>query len=327
MTNRTIRHRTVFAAAAVALGAFAAAPAWAADTSLRVGISSQTAFTFAPLKVGIEQGIFKKHGLDVKEYAFAGGGKEQQALVADSIDMALGSGPEMASIAKGAPQMAVAAMADAPRLLSLMVRPDVPVHSVKDLKGHTIAVSTMGSLTAWLVRQLSRKEGWGPTGIKPVALGSTTSEAAAMRTKKVDGMVAGINMVYDFEQKGYARGIVNFGDIVPHFHIHVIYATNKILKSDPKAVTNFLAGWFDTIKWMNAHKAESVKLVAPIIGSDEKVTAWTYDQLMPIMRTNGHFDQQALATLAQSWVDLHVLKKKPDMSKLYTEKYLPGAAM
>ncbi len=331
MTNLTARPkpRTWLAAclAAVSVAALGAVPAAAADMPLRVGISSQTAFTFAPLKLGIAKGFFKKHGLDVKDYAFAGGGKEQQALVADSIDMALGSGPEMASIAKGAPQMAVAAMANEPKLLGLMVRPDVPVHSPKDLKGHTIGVSTMGSLTAWLVRQLSQQQGWGRDGIKPVALGTTTAEAAAMRTKKVDGMVGGINMIYDFEQKGYARGIINFGNIVPHFHIHVIYATNKIIENNPKAVTAFLAGWFETIKWMKAHKAESVKFVAPIIGSDQKVTAWTYDQLMPIMRTDGHFDPKALDTLANSWVELHVLKSKPDMSKLYTEKYLPDAAM
>ncbi len=148
-----------------------------------------------------------------------------------------------------------------------------------------------------------------------------------MRTKKVDGMVASLNQMYDFEAKGYARTITNFGNIVPHFHIHVIYATNKIIEKNPKAVTEFLAGWFETIKWMRTHKAESVKFIAPIIGSDEKVTGWTFDQLMPIMRDDGHFDPKALETLAQSWVDLHVLKSKPDMSKLYTEKYLPGANM
>ncbi len=159
-TSQNLRTWLAAGLAAAAIGGLSAAPATAED-QLRVGISSQTAFTFAPLKLGIAKGFFKKHGLDVKDFAFAGGGKEQQALVADSIDMALGSGPEMASIAKGAPQMAVAAMANEPKLLGVMVRPDVPVHSVKDLKGHTIAVSTAGSLTAWLVKQLVAPAGLG----------------------------------------------------------------------------------------------------------------------------------------------------------------------
>jgi NitT/TauT family transport system substrate-binding protein len=328
--TRTTSHRTrTWLAAgltAAAITGLAATPASAAD-HLRVGISSATAFTFAPLTLGIEKGFFAKHNLDVKKYAFAGGGKEQQALVADSIDMALGSGPEMASIAKGAPQMAVAAMANEPSLLVIMARTDLPIHSAKDLKGHTVAVSTPGSLTAWLVRQTSLQQGWGHDGIKIVPLGSTTSELAALRVKKVDAMVGAINMAYDLEQKNIVRTVVKCGDIVKDFHIHVIYATNKIIKNNPDAVRNFLAGWFETIKWMNAHKDESVKIVSPIINSDEKVTAWTYDQLMPIMRTDGHFNPKALETLANSWVDLHVLKTKPDMSKLYTEKFLPGATM
>ena len=56
------------------------------------------------------------------------------------------------------------------------------------------------------------------------------------------------------------------------------------------------------------------------------VVARAYDRIMPMFSDTGRFDPQATAVLAQSFVDLKLLPKKPDMTKLYTEKFLPAAA-
>src|SRR5579862_9284417 len=120
------------------------APAAQAET-LRVGKAVPEAFPFVPLDVGIRQGIFKKHGLEIESSAYAGGGRLQQALTADSIDIGLGSSPEMASIVKGVPIKTVAALANRPALLALMVRPDGAIKTVDDLKGRRIGVTTANS--------------------------------------------------------------------------------------------------------------------------------------------------------------------------------------
>ena len=51
------------------------------------------AWTFTPLDVGMQTGIFAKHGLEIEASAFAGDARMQQALTADSIDVGIGSGP------------------------------------------------------------------------------------------------------------------------------------------------------------------------------------------------------------------------------------------
>jgi ABC-type nitrate/sulfonate/bicarbonate transport system substrate-binding protein len=89
---------------------------------LRVGKAVPEAFSFVPLDVGMRYGLFKKYGIDIETSAYGGGGMLQQALTADSIDIGLGSGPEMAGIVKGVPVKAVAAMAGPPLLIALMVR-------------------------------------------------------------------------------------------------------------------------------------------------------------------------------------------------------------
>src|ERR1700727_555721 len=70
---------------------------------LRVGKAVTNAFTFTPLDVGMQSGIFKQHGLEIDEYNFGGSAKLQQGLASNSIDIGIGSGPELSFVAKGAP--------------------------------------------------------------------------------------------------------------------------------------------------------------------------------------------------------------------------------
>src|SRR5215468_1751896 len=249
------------AAALSAVLAFALAPPALAQTKVRVGQPQAGTFQFVPLQVGIETGIFRKHGIDVEVSSFSGGPRVQQALAADSIDIGLGSGPELALAAKGAPEIAVAAMADAPYSVLLATLRDSPIKTAADLKGRTISISSKGSLTDWLARELSRRQGWGPDGFKTAPLGSTAAQMAALKTNQIDGMIVEANAGYRMEEDGSGRVVVQFSDLIKTFHIYVIYARKGFAAQNPEAVRNFLAGWFDTIAYMQAHRAETIDIV------------------------------------------------------------------
>src|SRR5262245_61500653 len=186
--NALLRTVPCILGAALALVAGAmilAAPAGAAE-KLRVGKAVPEAFSFVPLDIGMKKGFFAKNGLDVESIAFAGDAKMQQAMAADSIDIALGSGPAMAFIVKGAPIKGVAAMAGPPLLLAIVVRPDGP-KTAADLKGKKVSVSTAGSLTYWLVSETSRRQGWGPKGIEIAAMGALPGPIGAMKRRDIGG--------------------------------------------------------------------------------------------------------------------------------------------
>ena len=136
------RRRIAAVLIALSLAATSAASVANAAEKLRVGRAVPQAFSFVPVDVGIKYGIFKKHGLEIESTAFAGDAKMQQAMAADSIDIALGSGPAMAFITKGAPVKAVAAFAGRPLLLVLAVRSDGSINKIADLKGKRVSVST-----------------------------------------------------------------------------------------------------------------------------------------------------------------------------------------
>lgn len=297
-----------------------------AATKIRVGKAISEAFSFVPLDIGIETGIFEKHGLDVEKYDFAGSAKLQQGLAAGSIDIGLGSGPELAFIAKGVPAIGVAALADAPSLLTVDVAKDSPIKSVADLQGKTVSVSTVGSLTEWLVHELSRQQGWGPNGIKTLPIGTDVSQISALKTHQVDAVVIDVAAAYRLEEAGSTRILFRFGNLVRDFHIHVIYANRAFLDKDPEAVREFLAGWFETIAFMGQNKEKSVAIASRVMGVSPAIARKVYDELMPAFNPTGKFNPKALQMLAKSYVEMGILPAEPDMSRLITEKYLPVAS-
>jgi hypothetical protein len=45
---------------------------------------------------------------------------------------------------------------------------------------------------------------------------------------------------------------------------------------------------------------------------------------MPMFSDDGRFNPRALGVLSRSFVELKILPTEPDMSKLYTEDFLPA---
>src|SRR5262249_19650572 len=118
-----------------------------AQEKLRVGKAVAESFAFVPLDVGWQQGIFKRPGSDIETTALGGGARLQRAMAADSLDIGVSAGPELALLEKGAPVKGVAMPFGPPVYLMLLVRPGDAIKSAADLKGRRIGVSSARSLT------------------------------------------------------------------------------------------------------------------------------------------------------------------------------------
>jgi ABC-type nitrate/sulfonate/bicarbonate transport system substrate-binding protein len=311
--------------AAFALGAGAASqPAQAqAPIKVRIGKPQAATFPFVPVDVGIATGIFKKHGLEVESIDFAGGPRVQQAITANVVDIAIGSGPEMALQLKGVPEIAIAAMADAPYAIVLAVLKDGP-KTVADLKGKTVSISSAGSLTDWLGQNLSRQQGWGIDGIKLAPLGTTAAQTAALKTRQIDGMIVEANGGYRLEEDGSGRVLVQFGDLMKTFHVYLLYARRAFAEQNPEAAKAFLAAWFETITYMTEHRAETIDIMRRTADVSQFIASRDYDAMIGMFNRTGRFNAEALKVVSRSFVEMGMLPSEPDISALITEKYLPA---
>ena len=299
-----------------------AGPAFAAD-KIRVGKAVQVSFPMSVLELGVDRGFFAKRDIELEITSFTGDAKLQQAFAADSIDIGTGSGPAMAFEIKGAPTIAIAAFAGPPGTICVATNKDSPLKTTHDLKGKTLAISTTGSLTEWLVKRLSVHEGWGPEGIKTVALGAGAAMNGALFTHQVDAMMTGTENAYIAADKGQVRVIAGAEEFVPDFVTHVIFARKDLVQAKPDAVDRFLKGFFASVRYAKTHKAETAAFMAPLLNESEKVFNQIYDHEASILLDDGRFDPKAIAIIKASFIDMGILDKKPADEELFTTQFVP----
>jgi NitT/TauT family transport system substrate-binding protein len=298
-----------------------AGPCGAAET-VRVGKpSTNHNFLFSLVDVGVRAGVFARHGLAVETANFNGSPRMMQAMVGGNIDIGINTGPDMAMIAKGAPFTAVAAISGAPDL-GLGVRPDGPVHTIDDLKGRKVSASGTASVTGWLVTELSRQQGWGSDGI-PIVVATGAATWALLKTQEIDGICTDVGSILLAEQRGAGKLLLRFADRIPRFHMYVLFATNEMLQAHPETVRAFVRGWFDTLAYVRAHKAETIRVANEVIGLGPEILGKLYDTQLPLYSATGTFDREALNVLSRSYIDMKTLAAEPDMAALYTEAFLP----
>jgi NitT/TauT family transport system substrate-binding protein len=317
------RSQAAIAAVVVLLAVSSAAPV-PAQTALTLGKANATSDAIIPVNVGDELGIFKKHGLDLKIIDFGGGSKMVQGLAAGAIDIGDGAGTEMAFIAKGAPMLAFCESTGPAPFLGVGVPWDSPVKTLEDLKGKVVGVSSPGSFSDWSGHQLARKYGWGPDGVTTVAIGGGSAPiSAALRTHLVDAVISTTALFLAFEEVKEGRLVAPVSSFEGNVASGALFASNRLIASNPNAIRAFVAGWIETVEYMRTHKAETVKITSDIDHFSESVMSREYDLTIGMHTKDCRFDAESLATLKRSFVKMKLVEGEPDMMKLYTEDYLP----
>jgi len=317
-----IRHRRAVIAALGLMCGLAGPAAFAADT-VHQGKAVPNSFAFGVAEVGIQAKIFEKEGIDLEVSSFRGDAQMQQALASGAVDVGFGSGPAMGFHAKNVPAVAVAALYGRPQNLALVVPEKSPIKAAADLKGKRVGVTTLGSLTDWLVRETSRQQGWGSDGIVVMPLGSMQARLAAVDRGELDALILEAASGYQLQDEGKAKPVLFFGDLVKDFYTHVVFATNDMVEKRPDVLRRYLRGLFKTIAFMKANKDFTVKSEAKTIEVSEAVAAKVYDVQLSAFSTDGSFDPKAVEAIRRSLKELGILDFEPDPKTLYNDKFVP----
>ena len=155
-----------------------------------------------------EAKLFEKHGLDAEVVVVNGSGIASRALVAGSVAISPIATPTVMNAVLAGSDMVILAHTMPGVVQSLMVRPDIK--RTEDLKGKTVAVTTFGSLTDFLVRHLARLKGLNPDkDFALLQIGADADRLLALRQGKVPAATlshpafvlaqrAGFNVLWDF---------------------------------------------------------------------------------------------------------------------------------
>src|SRR5262245_33785375 len=294
-----------------------------ANERVRVAKPQGNVWTFLPLDIGVQQKLFAQQGLDIEAADMGGDARVQQALAAGSVEFGIGSGPGMAFAAKGAPAIAVAAFAGPPRNISAIVLDNTAFRQVADLKGKKIAVSTAGSLSDWLAKQMAIQEGWGHDGIQVVPLGAIPTSIAALKTRQVDAVVLATEAGFRLEEQKEGRVLATMDRYAPHFITHVVFAQKSLVASNPDLVARFLRGFFGGIAFVRTQKEKTSNFAERVLQWSPDLARKVYDLEVGMLIEDGRFEPRAVETLKQSFIDMKTLRSAPTDAELFTTQFLP----
>src|SRR5665213_301428 len=323
MTDIVSRREVLAGAAGLVLAASTPALAQAKPDTLHVGKAVFSAFAFATIDVGQDAGIWKSLNLDIQSTAFKGDAQVQQGFAAGSVDIGLGSGPSMVYRSKGVPAIAVAVMAGRPLDMALVVAKGSDIKTLAGLKGKRIGVTTAGSLTDWLARQVSTGQGWGPDGVVVMPMGAMETRISALASGQISASVHDLTEAYEIERVGKGTILTLFGNIVKDFDTHVIFAHDNLVAQRPQVLQRFLRGWFTTVAYMRTHKEASIATIARVMHVDASVVAKSYPADMAMMSSDGTFSQAALDEVRKSVADLGMYDRPLDPKNMYTTRFVP----
>ncbi|HEX4195117.1 MAG TPA: ABC transporter substrate-binding protein [Stellaceae bacterium] len=290
---------------------------------VRAGKSIGSLWAFLPLDIGVEQGLFAKYGIEVEISDLGSGAKLQQALASDSIDVGLSAGSDMMASVKGSPVLTVAAFAEEPRSVVIMVGANSPIQKPADFKGKLVAMPSLGSVSEWLLRRMAIAEGLGRDGVRMVSQGSVQANLAALRTGQIDGMIGPMEVGFSLEDKHEGRIAVHLAQYAPHFHAHILFARKQFIADKPDVLARFLKGFFAAVKVMKTDKKLTSETAIRVLHSEPSIADRTYDAQVGMLIDDGHFDPQAITLIKESWVELGMLDKEPSDEQFMTTKFVP----
>jgi NitT/TauT family transport system substrate-binding protein len=323
MTDIVSRREVLAGAAGLVLAASAPALAQAKPDTVRVGKAVFSSFPFATIDVGMDAGIWKSLNLDIQSTAFKGDAQVQQGMTAGTIDIGLGSGPSMVYRSKGVPAIAVAVMAGRPLDMALVVAKNSDVKTLAGLKGKRIGVTTAGSLTDWLARQVSTGQGWGTDGVVILPLGAMETRISALGSGQIAASVHDLTEAYEIEHAGKGKILTLFGDIVKDFYTHVIFAHDSMVAQRPEVLQRFLKGWFTTVAYMRKNRDAAIKTIARVLEVEPEAVAKSYAPDMQMMSNDGTFSPAGLEVVRKSVAELGMYDQPLDPKNMYTTRFVP----
>lgn len=210
---------------------------------IRVGVSAVSMGNII-LYVMKEAKLYEKHGLDAEVITMNGSGISSKALISGGIDIAPIATPTVINANLAGADMQILGHTLPGVVHALMVKPEIK--RVEDLKGKKVAVSSLGSLTDFLVRYIARKKGLNPD--RDVTLIQTGGDADRIIALS-SGVVEGAALSHPAYGKAQKLGFPMLWDSAKEVNYPWIEITTRraIIKSNRDMVMNYMKAHLEGI--------------------------------------------------------------------------------
>ena len=256
--------------ALLALFALAFAGAGAAQTKplkkIRVGVSAVSMGNII-LYVMKEARLYEKYGLDAEVITMNGSGISSKALVSGGIDIAPIATPTVINANLAGADMQILAHTLPGVVHALMVKPEIK--RIEDLKGKKVAVSSLGSLTDFLVRYIAKKKGLNPDrDVTLIQTGGDSDRIVALSS----GVVEGAALSHPAYGRAQKLGFPMLWDSAKEVNYPWIEITTRraIIKSDRDMVMNYMRAHLEGIALFKRDRELGKRVIKKTLRVDDE---------------------------------------------------------
>jgi NitT/TauT family transport system substrate-binding protein len=281
----------------------------------------------APWGVALEKGMLKKAGLDITGIvAGAGGGSSVRSALASSfgygevapagVITAIDQGQDLKIV-----NYASTSLAD----LVLIVMPDSPIKSVKDLKNKKLGISNPKSLGELMGVLVMEKAGLAPTDLKSVALGSLSGALTAMENGVVD--TTSIPLILFHMRGGESKYRVVVGpNELPLIPPEIGIATTELIAKHPDKLRALLAARREAVKFIYEHTPEAIEILSKVYEPlpPKDVARMVKDLVAVKFWSEGNIDMSLLENTVRGMKYVGMITKDVDLNKMVDRSFLPS---
>ena len=260
---------------------------------IRIGFPS-LAFSYMPYYVAQEKGIYKKYGVE-SEYIQMTSAIQPQAVVAGNINYFTSVSTGISAAIAGLPLVILMNFCDVSPWV-LVTHKDI--NKPQDLIGKTVALSGLRSSPYYFFQAFLKKSEVSDKDIQTVYTGGTADSFRALTSNRVVATV----LTPPFDDKAVSMGYKKFmqlGELADIPYVGLVTSQNE-LKNNRESVRRTVAAVMDSIGWLRANRAESVKMIVDKFKVNQQEAEGTYATLIKILNKDSRMNPK----VARGYLDI-----------------------
>lgn len=206
------RYVTVLAFAVLAfIGWSPSLNAQGAPVTVKLAEGSRN-FNVLPIYIAMHHGYFAAEGIKPELITLKGGPAAANALVTGDVDIGITLTESVLKLRPQGKDLTVAAVIQDKNPCVIVVSPNSPAKSLADLKGQSIGVTAIGSLTDLILRAYIAEQGMSDSDFKIVGFGQPVTVNLALERGEIQAAVTITPFLTRMQLNKTGRVLVDFRD-------------------------------------------------------------------------------------------------------------------
>lgn len=278
-----------------------------------------------PYAVAMDKGLFKKAGVDITGILTSGGGGTtvRNILASKTPYGEVAVAAALAAQRQGLDLVIVNVGTRSVAEASMVTMPNSPVHSVADLVGKKVAITSPKGVSEMLLLMVLKAKGIDATKVQRVASGGYVNGLTMLEQGAVSG--AALIEPLSIVRKDKYRTVYRAGEILQPMTTSVGITTREFAKSHPDELRAIIAGRRAGVDAVYADPAGAAKLLETSFKLAPDVAREAVDNMVKSrMWSDGDFDRAELDRMTDGLKLIGELNGDVDWSKFVDLSYLPA---